>query len=175
MPRNLFTWYCIAGKFGRKLSLEAWQCTFATTKLKSTNIPYSHIYIWWSLTEPPNLIFLQWQFRTQLSNLIPYSRKISQMVDLYNFTGLIFVDECTHAHYALYSWAYFVSRGSSTKIGPLENFLMYGISSYMVIWVKVIIAIICTSFYSCHVKYLHVVLTLSTAFLLLPLIVLYLH
>ena len=27
---------------------------FATTKLKSANIPYSHIYVWQSFTEPPN-------------------------------------------------------------------------------------------------------------------------
>ena len=56
--------YSISGKFGGEL----------TAKLKSTNISYLHIYIWWSLTEPPNLnppIFLQWRYRVQSPNLIP--------------------------------------------------------------------------------------------------------
>ena len=41
-----FLWYCIAGKFGRELNLAVWQSVFATAKLTSTNISYSHIYIW---------------------------------------------------------------------------------------------------------------------------------
>ena len=31
-----------------------WQSASATAKLKSTNISYPHIYVWRSLTEPPN-------------------------------------------------------------------------------------------------------------------------
>ena len=34
--------------------------------------------------------------------------KFSQMVDLYNFAGLIFVDAHTHAHYVLCNRAYFM-------------------------------------------------------------------
>ena len=57
------------------------------------------------------------------------------MVDLYNFVGLIFADGCTHAHCVLYNQAYFVglifvvrrSSVKTAKIGPLENFLLYGI------------------------------------------------
>ena len=41
-----------------------------TAKLKSAKISYSHIYIWRSRTEPPNLIFLQLRFWVQLPNLI---------------------------------------------------------------------------------------------------------
>ena len=52
------------------------------------------------------------------------------------FAGLIFVDACSHAHYVLYSRAYFaglictVRRSSvkTAKIGPLENFPLYGIA-----------------------------------------------
>ena len=48
------------------------------------------------------------------------------MVDLYHFTGLIFADARTHAHYVLYNQTYFMGlifavRHSSTKtvkIGP---------------------------------------------------------
>ena len=55
------------------INLAVWQFTFATAKLKSTNISYLHIilYVWQSLTELPNLyppILLQW---TQPPNLIP--------------------------------------------------------------------------------------------------------
>ena len=35
--------YRIAGKFDRELNLAVWQSTFATAKLKSTNISYLHI------------------------------------------------------------------------------------------------------------------------------------
>ena len=60
--------YHIAGEFGGLV------VCFATAELKSANISYSHIYVWRSLTEPPNLnspIFLQWQFWAQPPNLIP--------------------------------------------------------------------------------------------------------
>ena len=55
------------------------------------------------------------------------------MVDLYHFAGLIFTDACTHAHYVLYNQTYFAGlifavRHSSAKIGPHENFLLYGIN-----------------------------------------------
>ena len=69
-----FGTYHIARKFGGELNLAVWRSAFATAKLKSANISYSHIYVWRSLTEPPNLnppIFLQWQFWAQLPNLIP--------------------------------------------------------------------------------------------------------
>ena len=36
--------YHIAGKFGRELKLAVWWSTFATAKLKSTDISYLHIY-----------------------------------------------------------------------------------------------------------------------------------
>ena len=45
-----------------------------TAKLKSSKISYSHIYVWQSRTESPNLnplIFLQWRFWAQPLNLIP--------------------------------------------------------------------------------------------------------
>ena len=38
----------------KNLTLAVWQSAFATAKLKSAKISYSHIYIWQSLTEPPN-------------------------------------------------------------------------------------------------------------------------
>ena len=63
--------YRIDGKFGGELNLAVWRSSFATTKLKSTNISYLHIYIWRSLTKLPNLnppIFLHWQFGTQPPN-----------------------------------------------------------------------------------------------------------
>ena len=66
--------YRIAGKFGRELKLAVWRSTFATAKLKSTDISYLHIYIWRSLTKPPNLnppICMQWRFGAQPPNLIP--------------------------------------------------------------------------------------------------------
>ena len=47
--------YRIDGKFGGELNLAVWQSSFATTKLKSTNISYLHIYVWRSLTKLPNL------------------------------------------------------------------------------------------------------------------------
>ena len=61
--------------------------------------------------------------------------QFSWMVNVYYFMGLIFVDGCTHAHYVLYNQAYFmgliftVCRLSvkTAKIGPLENFPLYGI------------------------------------------------
>ena len=57
-----------------------------------------------------------------------------QTLDLYHFVDLIFVEVCTHANYVLYNRAYFaglifVVRRSSTKtakIGPFENFPLYG-------------------------------------------------
>ena len=55
----------------------------ATAKFKFANILYLHIYVWQSLTEPPNLnspIFLQWRFGVQLPNLIPANIS-SYMVD----------------------------------------------------------------------------------------------
>ena len=61
----------VARKFGRELNLAVWRSTFTTAKLKSVNISYLHtIYVWWSLTELPNPIFLQWQFGAQPPNLI---------------------------------------------------------------------------------------------------------
>ena len=54
--------YRIAGKFGGKLNLAVWQSIITTAKLKSAKISYSHIYVWRSRTEPPNLnppIFFQ--------------------------------------------------------------------------------------------------------------------
>ena len=50
-----FVQYCIVGKLGGELNLAVWQSIFVTAKLKSTNISYLHIYVWQSLTEPPDL------------------------------------------------------------------------------------------------------------------------
>ena len=72
--RNKNMNYRIAGKFDGELNLAVWRSAFTTTKFKSANISYSYIYVWRSLTEPPNLnppIFLQWQFWPQPPNLIP--------------------------------------------------------------------------------------------------------
>ena len=63
--------YRIAGKFGGELNLAVWRSVFATAKLKSANISYLHMYVWRSLTEQPNLIFLQWRFGAHPPNLIP--------------------------------------------------------------------------------------------------------
>ena len=60
--------------------------------------------------------------------------QFSCMVDLHHFTGLIFVDTCTQAHYVQYNSTYFVgliftvwwSSEKTVKIGPLGNFLLYG-------------------------------------------------
>ena len=60
--------YRIAGKFG------CFAVYIITAKLKSAKISYSHIYVWRSRTEPPNLnppIFLQQRFWAQPPNLIP--------------------------------------------------------------------------------------------------------
>ena len=62
--------YHITGKFGGELNFAVWRSAFTTTKLKSANISYLHIYVWRSLTELPNLnlnlpIFLQWWFWAQ--------------------------------------------------------------------------------------------------------------
>ena len=54
--------------------MAVWRSQLATAKLKSANISYLHIYVWRSLTKPPNLnppIFLQWRFRARPPNLIP--------------------------------------------------------------------------------------------------------
>ena len=52
--------YRIARKFGGELNLVVWwfgglAVLLATAKLKSANISYLHIYVWRSLTKPPNL------------------------------------------------------------------------------------------------------------------------
>ena len=44
--RDLHSAYCIAGKFGGELNLAVWWSAFATAKLKSANIFYSHTYVW---------------------------------------------------------------------------------------------------------------------------------
>ena len=54
--------------------MAVWRSTFATAKLRSVNISYLHVYVWQSLTEPPNLnlpIYLQWRFWAQPPNLNP--------------------------------------------------------------------------------------------------------
>ena len=74
-------------KFG---GLAVW---FATAKLKSANISYLHIYVWRSLTEPPNLnspIFLQWRFRAKPPNLIT--------ANISSYTVVMFIDLGTHFH-----------------------------------------------------------------------------
>ena len=46
-----------------------------------------------------------------------------------SFHGLTYTDACDHVHYTLYNRAYFMDSRLSTKIGPLENFPLYGIYS----------------------------------------------
>ena len=87
-------------KAGQGINLEL------NLKLKSANISYSHIYVWRSHTELPNLdppVFLQWWFWAQPPNLIPANisesvytvvekfhgrSSILQMINLYHFAGL---------------------------------------------------------------------------------------
>ena len=62
--------------------------------------------------------------------------QFSQMASLQIFRGLIFTDVRHHAHYTLYNHTYFAglifadSRLSTktAKIGPLENFPLYGMT-----------------------------------------------
>ena len=58
--------------------------------------------------------------------------QFSRVGDLYHFTGLIFADVHDHAHYTLYNLSYFTGlifavSLKTAKIGPLENFPLYGI------------------------------------------------
>jgi hypothetical protein len=61
--------------------------------------------------------------------------QFSRMANLQSFCGLIFADASDHAHYTLYNRTYFAglifadsrSSAKSTKIGPHENFPLYGI------------------------------------------------
>ena len=61
---------------------------------------------------------------------VQFSRKAS----LQTFRGLIFTDAHTHAHYTLYNHAYFAGlifadsllSAKTVKIGPHENFPLYG-------------------------------------------------
>ena len=63
--------------------------------------------------------------------------QFSQMVDLHYFTGLIFADALIYTHCVLYIRAYFaglifvVRRLSvkTAKIGPHENFPLYGMQT----------------------------------------------
>ena len=75
--------------------------------------------------------------------MVPYSGKISQVVHFYHFIGLIFVDTCTHTHYILCNQENFMSRLGNhlpkLKIGPLVNFLLYG-----VLLNTILAAIVCT-------------------------------
>ena len=51
--------YRIAGNFGRELNMElnmaVWRSVITIAKLKSAKMSYSHIYVWRSRTELPNL------------------------------------------------------------------------------------------------------------------------
>ena len=75
--------------------------------------------------------------------MVPYSGKISQVVHFYHFAGLIFVDTHTHTHYILCKRENFVSwlgnHLPKLKIGPLVNFLLYG-----VLLNTILAAIVCT-------------------------------
>jgi hypothetical protein len=56
--------------------------------------------------------------------------QFSRMANLRSFRGLIFADAWEHAHNTLYNRTYFADSRSSTKnekIGPHENFPLYGI------------------------------------------------
>ena len=60
--------------------------------------------------------------------------QFSLKASLQSFRGLIFADVRTHAHYTLYNRAYFAGltfadsclSAKTTKIGPHENFPLYG-------------------------------------------------
>ena len=60
--------------------------------------------------------------------------QFSRMANLQNFRGLIFADVRHHAHYTLYNRTYFTGlifadsrlSAKTAKIGPLENFPLYG-------------------------------------------------
>ena len=90
-------YYRVLGKFGGELNLAVWRSDFVTVKLKSANISYLHIYVWQSLTKPPNLnqpIFLQWRFWAQPPNLIPTNTSgytvfhLLQVIPLLNSTSV---------------------------------------------------------------------------------------
>ena len=83
------------------------------------------------------------------------------MVNLHHFAGLIFADMRTHVHYVQSSFLtglIFMVRRSSTKtvkIGPLENFPLYGMFS--VFLGKWLIEIHVCVLYECmYVKNIHV-------------------
>ena len=60
--------------------------------------------------------------------------QFSRMASLQSFRGLIFADARHHAHYTLYNRTYFAGlifadsrlSAKTAKIGPLENFPLYG-------------------------------------------------
>ena len=60
--------------------------------------------------------------------------QFSRIASLQSFRGLIFADACHHAHYTLYNRTYFAGlifvdsrlSAKNAKIGPLENFPLYG-------------------------------------------------
>ena len=74
---------------------------------------------------------------SELNHKLPYRGKFSRMVNLKFtiFAGLIFSDVRTHSHYVPYNQTYFTglifvvrqSAAKTAKIGPLENFSLYGI------------------------------------------------
>ena len=53
---------------------------------------------------------------------------------MFTISLLIFVDMCTHVHYALYSQIYFTVNylQKTMKIEPLENFPLYSMSSIVI-------------------------------------------
>ena len=99
----------------------------------------------WLRYEPKHTRITRTNINSLDNNIIPYSRKFLQGSIFADgrilFAGLSFVDAYTHAHYVPYNQAYFVGsiftiRRSSTntaKIGPLENFPLYSISSLNIV------------------------------------------
>jgi hypothetical protein len=72
------------------------------------------------------------------------------MASLQSFRGLIFADASDHSHYTLYNRAYFTGlifadsrlSAKTTKIGPHENFPLYGTLVMLVCkYIKLIINI----------------------------------
>ena len=75
-----------------------------------------------------------WYYTKSITAYSSRGFQFSWVGDLYHFTALIFADVRDHAHYTLYNRSYFaglifaVSRSSvkTAKIGPLQNFPLYG-------------------------------------------------
>ena len=119
-----------------KLSIDKRDSDGFLSKLECKTSNSSCNYLYWLITGHSRLItkLLGFNFVCSKPADQAYRRagnfhgvQFSQMVNLYYFTDLIFTDVRTHAHYVLYSRAYFAGlifavRQSAMKIGPLKKF-----------------------------------------------------